>query len=178
MRSKAQSKAGSFSAQIESSWTHTGLMIMMIGLVTFMACREATGKGVVIWEDQGFKLEAASWVQPRYIQDWTGLQIGLTIPEGGVVTFRQDQNFRLWMPGSKKWVLTKGMAIGDGCAPPAPNSGWDTQNYRRFPVDGTMGCEDKGGRVLILLRLPRMFPTSDSLPTKVEWLEGEYNAAQ
>jgi len=150
----------------------------MVAIMATLGATSTEAKSTVLWEDQGFKVEYTSWITSRFVQDWIGLAVALTIPEGGTVTLRQDQNFRLWLPCKNKFVYTKGIAVGDGCGPPTPQSGWDTRDYSWLTLAPTMGCEEKGGRILLLVRLPHMFPTKECLPTKLEWVEGEYHAAQ
>ena len=142
-------------------------LLILLLLATPASARE-------LWADAGFRLETAGWLQSQHIQDWIGLRVGLTLPPGGLVVLDHAESFRFWLPCKNKWVYDRGIIAVDGCAP-TPRSGRDTLDGAVY-VHKDMGCDQQGGRVLLIVRLPHMFPTKECRPTKVEWVNGGYYA--
>ncbi len=118
-----------------------------------------------LWQDGGFKLECAGWADLDAAPSWTGLKCGLTVPDSSAVFINGPGSLEVFIPG-RGWVRDKGMFIADGCHL-NPNTSWDTA-LGACAIKDDQGCRRDGGRVLIIVRLPKMV-TSVS-PTQARWV--------
>lgn len=120
----------------------------------------------ILYESSDYVVEATGAIDNQ--PDYTYIKAGITIPPSGYVFLTTQHSIELYLP-CKGWVPDKGIIIVLGC--PEDQQGGDTLNA---PVTLTpdMGCVDKDGRVLILIRVPHMFMTEDCRPTQLRWTGG------
>ncbi len=123
-----------------------------------------------LWNEDGFKIESAGWMVPPEGAGWLGLKLGVTVPDNGYAVLDGPGSLEFYLP-CKGWVADLGIIISPGCRF-NPGLGKDTQGGALFVITHEMGCEQRGGRVMMVARLPYMFPTQSCRPTKVRWAGG------
>ncbi len=121
----------------------------------------------VVWENEGFMLETRGWLDKEMLATWTGVHCGLTIPRNGYFAILKPGALELFING--KWVKDQGILITDGC-PKEARGGGDTL-AGTCNITNSSGCKKEGGRIILLVRIPKMFPTPSSRPTKARWVE-------
>lgn len=122
-----------------------------------------------LWSDGDFKLEWAGWMDSEVIADWTGLRCGLTIPKDGWFAIERAGALEVFIPG-KGWVSDKGIFVFDGCEPD-PRTARDTAAPGVVNITEDFACERQGNRVLMVVRLPKMFKKVS--PTQARWVPRE-----
>jgi hypothetical protein len=127
-----------------------------------------------LWVDGEFKIESAGWLDSELIQDWTGLRIGLTLPMNGHFSIRGTGALEVFIPG-KGWIKDRGIFIFDGCTPDIQTS-FDTASPGVITITQELRCIKEGNRVLMLVRLPKMFKLTK--PTQARWIEREVQYAE
>lgn len=123
----------------------------------------------VLWEDQEFRLEWGGWMDNPTFTDWSGLRCGLTLPPGGQMTIGGVGALEVFIPG-RGWVADRGIFVGDGCEFD-PRTAQDTAAPGFALVTEDFACERQGGRVLLVVRLPKMFKKVS--PTAARWAPRE-----
>lgn len=124
----------------------------------------------VVWhDDAGFSLTTVGWVDQDVFPDWIGIRMKLDLPPGGYAEFARQGSLEFFLP-CRGWVADLGVVIAHGCAPD-PRTGRDTLGSRGVAVTREMECEEYGS-VLMVARIPRMFPTRDCRPTQARWVKG------
>lgn len=119
-----------------------------------------------VYSTDGFVVETVSAIDDA--PEFTFIKAGILIPTNGYIFLTTQNSFELFIP-CKGWVPDEGILVVAGC--PEEQRGGDTLNG---PVSLTreMGCSSKGNRVLVVIRVPRMFMTEDCRPTKLRWTGG------
>lgn len=119
-----------------------------------------------VYRHDGFVVETVSAIDDA--PEFTFIKAGILIPTSGYIFLTTHNSFKLFIP-CKGWVPDEGILVVSGC--PENQQGGDTLNG---PISLTreMGCSSKGNRVLILIRIPRMFMTDDCRPTELRWTGG------
>lgn len=119
-----------------------------------------------VYSNDGFVIETVSAVDDA--PEYTFIKAGITIPQNGYIYLPPTDSFELLIP-CKGWVPDQGILVLDGC--PEAKRGGDTLNG---PITLTreMGCASKGNRVLVVIRVPRMFMTEKCRPTALRWTGG------
>ena len=128
-----------------------------------------------VWRDdaKGFKMTTVGWFGQDIFRDWLGVKVRMTIPPNGYVVFKTEGSIELHLP-CKGWVEDVGIIAVSGCVP-NPQTGKDSLQYRDMAVTREMGCNKYDGDVLMVVRIPKMFPTSDCRPDSVRWAGGSYH---
>lgn len=129
-----------------------------------------------VWNEEGFKLETSGWFDKELFRDWTGVQMGLTVPPNGYIVIEGKGSIELYLP-CKGWVTDIGIIVIEGCNP-SLDTGRDTAAYHSLCITEDNGCAEQGGRVLILVRIPKIFPTDECIPTAVRWKKGYYDVEE
>lgn len=148
----------------------TPVLIFFLGLcLMLVAGRCAAG---VLWEDRGFRLEWCDWADHELF-GWTGLVCGLTLSEGGRFVLGGTGALEVLIPG-RGWVADRGILVADGCDLDI-RTAQDTAEPGVVVVTEDFACERRGGRVLMMVRLPLMFKKTS--PTAARWAprEVQYN---
>lgn len=122
-----------------------------------------------LWADRGFRLEWAGWADNDMIPDWSGMRCGLTVPASGWFLIEGAGALEVYIPG-KGWVADKGIFIADGCEPD-PRTAQDTAAPGAVTITEDFACERQGNRVLMIVRLPKMFKKVN--PTQARWVPRE-----
>lgn len=144
------------------------MRFLSILLLVVLAAGPARAR--VVWQDEaGFSLTTVGWVEQDVFPEWIGVRVKLDLPEGGYAEFAQKGTLEFFLP-CRGWVADLGIVIADGCAPD-PRTGRDTLGARWVSVTPEMECEEYGS-VLMVARIPRMFPTRDCRPTMARWARG------
>lgn len=126
-----------------------------------------------VWHsNDGFALTTVGWFGQDMFSDWLGVKVKMTIPPNGYVVFETTESLELHLP-CKGWVGDLGIIAVSGCSP-SPDTGKDSLQYRQMVVTPEMGCDKQGGDVLMIVRIPKMFPTSSCKPDSVRWAGGYY----
>lgn len=120
-----------------------------------------------LWSVDGFKLESAGWMDNAIFPEWTGLRCGLTVPAEGWFVIEEAGAVEVYVPGLG-WVRDLGILVVDGCRP-TPDNGRDTRRAACC-VTEDYACPSQGDRVLMMILLPKMFPTPDNRPTQARWV--------
>jgi hypothetical protein len=122
----------------------------------------------VVWESpKGFMLETRGWLDKEMFPMWTGVRCGLTIPHNGYFAILGEGALELKING--KWVRDIGITITEGC-PATATRGGDTRSGTVNMIESN-GCEKEGGRIIMLVRIPKIFPTPSAKPTAARWVE-------
>lgn len=147
--------------------------LCVAGLLCCLLWAAASDAGELWSTDQGFKLEWAGWMDSELFADWTGLRCGLTVPAGGWFLIEGAGALEVLIPG-KGWVRDRGILIADGCEID-PRTARDTAAPGAVNLTEDFACERQGGRVLMVVRLPKMFKKVS--PTDARWAprEVQYN---
>ncbi len=138
-------------------------------LVVLLLMLAATAQAREVWYEGGFVLETASWA-PVEVANWTGLQAGLTIPPNGYMVLEGPGALEIFLP-CKGWVKDLGIIVIKGCVPD-PQTGCDTAAAATVITEEDE-CVKQGSRVLLIIRIPKIFPTADCRPTKARWVAGQ-----
>jgi hypothetical protein len=129
----------------------------------------------VLWEDRGFTLEWCDWLDhPMF--EWSGLVCGLTLPEGGQFVLGGSGAIEVLIPGHG-WVGDRNILVADGCELD-PRTARDTAAPGIVNITEDDVCERRGGRVLMIVCLPKMFKKVS--PTAARWVprEVQYNVEE
>lgn len=129
-----------------------------------------TAHGGVVWEDGSFKLEEAGFAEQDVFSNWIGIKCGLTIPDDGWLEIVGEGALELYFPESGEWKLDQGIVFLDTCNP-TPDGSRDTSNGT-CGVNAEFRCPKQGNRILMIVRINRMFPTKANRPTKARWVYG------
>lgn len=141
------------------------LIVLMSTMIVSSACCR-----VVLADSTGFSLTTVGWVDDARIRDWTGIKIKLEIPPGGYVVLQDIGSIEFYIPCKGRWVEDIGIVISDGCKLD-PSTGRDTKSYRLLVVTEEFKCK-KYDRVLIMARIPKIFPDKSCIPTAARWVGG------
>ena len=119
-----------------------------------------------VYSADGFVIETVSSIDDA--PEYTFIKAGILIPPDGYIYLPPTDSFELLIP-CKGWVPDQGILVLDGC--PEAKRGGDTLNG---PITLTreMGCASKGNRVLVVIRVPRMFMVEKCRPTALRWTGG------
>jgi hypothetical protein len=143
---------------------------MKIALTVLLLFVAGTCSAGELWrDDQGFRLEWAGWMDHEMFADWTGLRCGLTIPQDGWFLIEGAGALEVLIPG-KGWVRDRGIMVADGCEPD-PRTARDTAAPGAVNITEDFACERQGNRVLMVVRLPKMFKKTS--PTQARWVPRE-----
>ena len=124
-----------------------------------------------LWNnEEGFSLTAVGWMDQDVFPDWLGVKVKMSIPPNGYVAFEQRGSLELHLP-CKGWVSDIGIVIAEGCVP-SPQTGRDTLGYKYLNITEDFGCDQQDGDVLMVVRIPKMFPTSSCRPDSARWVGG------
>jgi hypothetical protein len=144
------------------------LALILILLTTMPA------HAIEVWRDKGFTLEVPKKCWDESPNNWTGLRVGLTLPPNGYFGILKPGAIQVLING--RWVTDKGILITYNCS----KGGEDVVDTRRGAgnITWSHGCDKQGGRVMLMIILPHMFPTSNSRPTEARWVKQKvmYNA--
>ena len=143
----------------------------LVVLLAILMSMPATARE--LWEKDGFSLTTCGWVDQEVFPDWLGVKVRMSVPPDGYVAFQQMGSLEFHLP-CKGWVLDLGIIVADGCVPD-PQTGWDTLGYHWLNITEDSGCEEFGGDVLMVIRIPKMFPTKECRPDSVHWAGGYYD---
>lgn len=122
-----------------------------------------------VWEEDGFKIETAGWVDQQIFQEWIGVKLLLTIPEDGWLALDGPGSLELYFP-KFGWRQDIGVIVFHGCDPD-PRTGRDSQGGI-CGINHDFGCHEVGGKVKMVARMRRFNPTSDNKPTAMRWVYG------
>lgn len=131
-----------------------------------LACIPAHGR--TLWEEDGFKLQSAKWENAEWHPMWTGLVCSIVMPDDSYFAITGEGALEIYLP-CKGWVEDKGILIRKGCETNPNNPGGDTLNGT-FCILSEHRCDSQGQRVIMLVRLPRMFTSGDCRPTEARWV--------
>lgn len=147
-------------------------MRLMIVLIVLLVGMSASAREV--WHDEkGFSLMTVGWLDQSVFPDWIGVKIKLSIPTNGYVYLEQMNSLELHLP-CRGWVSDMGIVISDGCIPD-PQTGRDTLGFRYLSITEDYGCDEQDGDILMVVRIPRMFPTKECRPDSARWAGGYCN---
>lgn len=139
------------------------LIAVVLSVLIAKGCSART-----IWQDGGFLLESAGWVNDARFRDWTGIRCGITLPDDGWMWIKGKGAIEVFLPCKNKWVTDIGIVVSRSCDMTMETTA-DTRGG-----DAVLTAEDRcrkhGDRVLIMIMVPKLLGTSGCNPTEARWV--------
>lgn len=130
-----------------------------------------------LWHtNDGFSLTTVGWFNQDVFPDWTGIKVKLHVPSNGYVVLESQGSLEFHLP-CKGWVRDVGIITTHGCNPD-PQTGKDTLRAHQIAITSGDGCDEQGGDVLMVVRIPKIFTSSSCRPDSVRWAGGSYHVEE
>jgi len=122
-----------------------------------------------VWQEGNFALFTGGWHTPDMAirQGWVGLQMGLELPDAGILMIHDMGALEVYIPG-KGWVRDRGIMIFNG-SNMEPRSTQDTM-VASATVTSDLRCAKERNRVLMIVRIPRVKTSDETIPTAARWV--------